>query len=729
MDTLLKIDLSNYPERFTEKSRELFIVKKVNFIFGKNGTGKTTISDAIKNQFSNDYNVCVFKDFNGVVDENDRLNAISLGTENAEIQVKIKVVDVEIDEIKKEVDEPTDKIVNLFTKAKKANSDHKKQEDKIDNFRKESARKINEQSQPRIVSGNKTTYDKNDFRDDISRAKLLSAEEIKKHKETIKSEKKENIETVTFPNIDLSKGLESTNDVLGSSVSQQRIIDELKNNADKQNFAREGFRIHKREHGEKCAFCGHEISEERWLLLGSYFSTEVKNLEDRINQDIKRVNSELDNLSIVKEIEKSNFYEKFANEIKNLNLQIKNTVNEYKNFLGILKSALESKTKNFFAKPDDIKLPIPTGFDEIKRTLDKIIKENNDFSKNLIEEQEKAKNALRYHEVKKALEVFNFDIENASLAHLKTQKDEAQKELDNKKEELEQKKKFRNELILQTKDEKKIAELINKLLKNMGFASFSLELVLDTDEKQKGQYQIKGHNGNIRSVTELSRGEKNIIAFLYFLFSIEEIGNDIKPKIVILDDPMTSNDDTMQYLMIGEIQKFYRQLANNNFFILLTHNCHFYLNVRPNTAIKYNQNGQEVSFYEKYGNYCLLYDGKCTSIKSIESGKEDFKTNYELLWKEIQFLYEEKNATADIMLNPFRKICETYMKFNSISVDKFFENNLGIKKFYDVNQHSVDDLEAEQNGKTKDDIKKILQELFNQNNASEHFNNYWRITT
>src|SRR5262249_33507477 len=136
-----------------------------------------------------------------------------------------------------------------------------------------------------------------------------------------------------------------------------------------------------------------------------------------------------------------------------------------------------------------------------------------------------------------------------------------------------------------------------------------------------------------------------------------------------LDDPMTSNDDTMQYLMIGELQNFYRQLSDNNFFILLTHNCHFYLNVRPNRAKKYKQNGKEINFYEKYGNYCLLFDGKYTSIKNIEDGKQDFKTNYELLWKEIQFLYEEKNATADIMLNPFRKICETYMNFNSISID------------------------------------------------------------
>jgi hypothetical protein len=50
------------------------------------------------------------------------------------------------------------------------------------------------------------------------------------------------------------------------------------------------------------------------------------------------------------------------------------------------------------------------------------------------------------------------------------------------------------------------------------------------------------------------------------------------------------------------------------------------------------------------------------------------------------------------------------------------------KKLFDVNQHSIDDLEAEQNGKTKEEIKNILKELFIiNNNAEEHFNNYFKI--
>jgi len=34
-------------------------------------------------------------------------------------------------------------------------------------------------------------------------------------------------------------------------------------------------------------------------------------------------------------------------------------------------------------------------------------------------------------------------------------------------------------------------------------------------------------------------------------------------------------------------------------------------------------------------------------------------------------------------------------------------------------------LEAEQNGKTKEEIKNILKELFKNNDAEEHFNSYF----
>ena len=73
----------------------------------------------------------------------------------------------------------------------------------------------------------------------------------------------------------------------------------------------------------------------------------------------------------------------------------------------------------------------------------------------------------------------------------------------------------------------------------------------------------------------MSTGEKNIVAFLYFIEKLNELnlkdGN--KEKIVIFDDPMNSNDDAMQYFISEELKQIMKK-CDKGFgkYILLTHN-------------------------------------------------------------------------------------------------------------------------------------------------------------
>lgn len=125
---------------------------------------------------------------------------------------------------------------------------------------------------------------------------------------------------------------------------------------------------------------------------------------------------------------------------------------------------------------------------------------------------------------------------------------------------------------------------INRFLKGLGSQSFSLDHIKSQDG-QKGQYRVLDAKANERSIQTLSDGEKNIVAFLWFMDSLEgepAEGQIEKERIVIFDDPMNSNDDSCQYLMIGVIQKFYRKERHPQLF-LMTHNTHFYLQVTPNS--------------------------------------------------------------------------------------------------------------------------------------------------
>ena len=265
----------------------------------------------------------------------------------------------------------------------------------------------------------------------------------------------------------------------------------------------------------------------------------------------------------------------------------------------------------------------------------------------------------------------------------------------------------------ETKNEKLLAQNINRKLHHM--VSFELEHC--EDEEEQGYYLVKDIRTNItRNITELSTGEKNIIAFLYFIEKLNEVqeeGTD-KKKIIVFDDPMNSNDDNMQYLIIEELQLLMERIQKDDQFILLTHNNHFYLNV------KYSHKYKDDLFLR------LQSNGEKTTIRVIAKKEDDFCTSYEALWKELIFLYNNEDVLPGMMLNPMRRIIETYTKFNSISHNVFCAKKSGAMKLFNVNSHSLDDLEADLCGKEKIDIANIFCECFYLNGAIDHFHCLWK---
>ena len=67
----------------------LSLDKSINIIFGKNGTGKTTLVKLIKEQ-NNKSDLRIFQGFESVIGQNQKLNAVILGEENNEVNQKIK---------------------------------------------------------------------------------------------------------------------------------------------------------------------------------------------------------------------------------------------------------------------------------------------------------------------------------------------------------------------------------------------------------------------------------------------------------------------------------------------------------------------------------------------------------------------------------------------------------------------------------------------------------------
>ncbi|HDR1816175.1 TPA: AAA family ATPase, partial [Pasteurella multocida] len=107
--------------------------------------------------------------------------------------------------------------------------------------------------------------------------------------------------------------------------------------------------------------------------------------------------------------------------------------------------------------------------------------------------------------------------------------------------------------------------------------------------------------------------------------------------------------------------------------------------------------------------------------------EDDFDTSYSALWKELKILYGKDDISENMLLNPIRRIIETYTKFNGTTQSDFFKNINGARKLFNVNSHSIDDLEAELNGKTKREIIDLFKECFQQNNAINHYTKFFGV--
>lgn len=220
---------------------------------------------------------------------------------------------------------------------------------------------------------------------------------------------------------------------------------------------------------------------------------------------------------------------------------------------------------------------------------------------------------------------------------------------------------------------------------------------------------------NIEISPNYQQEKKTLLHF--FILKLNEV-DDLKSqfnKIIIFDDPMTSNDDTMQYLIIEELTNLIKKLSNQDKIIIMTHNNHFYLN------IKYKYSDYKNNMFFRF-----VSDGKNIKIIKLIKPEEDFKTNYEAMWQELEFLY--RNASFEAMLlNPIRRIIETFTKFNSINKKMMLSHVAGAEKMFNVNSHSIDDLESDLNGRSKIDIMRIMRECFEKENALSHFRSHWTI--
>ena len=720
--------------KFADSEAPLFEGKELelsskNFIFARNGSGKSTLSKAIYNQKQSEFEVHVFNGFDSLIGENENLDAFSLAVNASEKEAEIKELKEKITKTEQDLslvkkilvekngenEEPT-----LYDECLEKRRVFNEQDRKIQKFYKDSARTISLKTDPVIVD-NPRSYNKKSFESEIKNACRLEETDINLYRRILQSVPKE-IAPISEKKINFENYIKAVNEIISSKVVERVLIDRLDNQR-KINFAKEGLEIHKEEN--ICSFCGNELSDEVLMELERYFSAdEVKELQNRIKVGKEKITNLLNEIVANDKISTDDFFPDLKDEVEKESEKVNESLAEQKSYLEILLKTLEQKESNLFVESEKLELFVPNNvnYSEINR----LIEIHNKNVLDIKNKQKDARDAIRYREIKLLLEDFQYDVRIERLTGLKREKEEkelAYSHKKNEKEELEQiLAKYRSQVDkLKPKAEKQAIERINKKLRLK--VSWELDHV---DNENLGYYRIK-EGDQYRSVKQLSTGEKNVIAFLYFIERLEEVKEGQKKnKIIVFDDPMSSNDDKMQYLIIWELQKLYQNKdrdkfdSNRDIMVILTHNVHFYLNVQPHGYFKDEKNRTK---YDKNNFYRIDHH----AFIKISTEKEDFKTSYEALWVELKDLYECGHELS--MLNTMRRIIETFMKFNALKQDIFYQDNEQYLKLFNVNSHGIDDPSAVQYTESIDEMRDLFYQIFKDNHYEEHFKYYWKFDT
>lgn len=726
--TIINLEQIKFEDSVTPlfKGKQLELSSK-NFIYARNGSGKSTLSKAIYNQKQSEFEVHVFNGFDSLIGENENLDAFSLAVNASEKEAEIKELKEKITKTEQDLslvkkilvekngenEEPT-----LYNECLEKSRVFNEQDRKIQNFYKDSARTISLKTDPVIVD-NPRSYNKKIFESEIKSACRLEETDINLYRKILQSVPKE-IARISEKKINFENYIKAVNEIISSKVVERVLIDRLDNQR-KINFAKEGLEIHKEEN--ICSFCGNELSDEVLIELERYFSAdEVKELQNRIKVGKEKITYLLNEIAANDKISTDDFFPDLKDEVEKESEKVNESLAEQKSYLEILLKTLEQKESNLFVESEKLELFVPNNVNYAE--INRLIEIHNKNVLDIKNKQKEARDAIRYHEIKLLLENFQYDVQIERLTVLKSEKEEKElvySQKEDKKKELEQNlAEYRSQVDkLKPKAEKEAIERINKKLRLK--VSWELDHV---DDDNLGYYRIK-EGERYRSVKQLSTGEKNVIAFLYFIERLEEVKEGRKKnKIIVFDDPMSSNDDKMQYLIIWELQRLYQGKDRDKFnedrdiMVILTHNIHFYLNVQPHGNFK---DKNDRTKYDKNNFYRIDHH----EFIKILSEKDDFKTNYEAMWVELKDLYECDHKLS--MLNTMRRIIETFLKFNALNQEIFYKDNEQYLKLFNVNSHGIDDTTAVQYTETIDEMRALFYQIFKDNHYEEHFKHYWKF--
>lgn len=467
---------------------------------------------------------------------------------------------------------------------------------------------------------------------------------------------------------------------------------------------------------EKCPFCQQELPANTYSDIKEFFDdsyerdlNQIKAFSARYSQKANEIISTLRGYN--EELIPILDYSLFKAEFDTLNSKVENNIKEIDRKINSpsIEISLESLC------------PLIGRINEILVGFNKLIAESNDFAKNQKAKQAECINGVWQIVVSELRAVVDtFDNETAGNA-------KGIKELDEKiAEQTEQQKECRrliDEKEAMLTSVKPTADAINSILSRFGFEGFSI--IENTDEP--GTYKIVRCDGKNVEKT-LSEGEYNFICFLYFyhlVYGSTDKTGIAQSKVVVIDDPISSLDSNVLFIVSTLTKQIIDDCKNDREGIkqvfVLTHNVYFHKEVTFLGSGKDWKKKEAAFWIVKKNNNISRIDGY--------ENANPIQTSYELLWSELK---DKESSQRITIFNTLRRILEYY--FNVIGgldyekcINEFDGEDLLICKslIACINEGShfiTDDFVMQYESSAMDNYIRVFKLIFDKMGHSSHYN-------
>ncbi len=622
--------------------------KQKNIIFGYNGRGKSSLAKGIIQEFlkDNEQKESNYRFFNrNYISDNlilkeskdSKIKGViaNFGKKDVDIEKQIELLELDVVDTKKLENEIRQLDKNIRTEI-----------DKIHDNKKGN---ISIQKKPTSKTNKEVILL---YNEDVAKAKKIENNEEKlidfKGDNALEKQKL-NIEKINIPIVEII----DNNEILKVKDIFSKTYDDIEIPCSKVvDWISIGLSMH--HEGDKCKFCGGSPNLEFIRHnIEKYNSNEKQKAAVALNDFKTKLDillSQIDNLLLAKDNISNNLEKDVSNDFNNIQTS-REVLEKIKE---IVVKKIENINLEIYFNHKEIMLIL----NEIEKFYNEIILEKNNEIK-LIDNKISKLNILIKGSI--GLEIRRNTFINSNM-ELVEEKKKILKEINDKNKENLNK---IEELKMSKSNTRDFAEHISSIL-SMLEVNLKLDVLND-------DYIIKQSITNdILKLEDISEGEQNLLALLYFYYELFEdneqkrLKNTI--KLIVIDDPIASVDDVNKMYVLELVKKLC-ELENTQIFIF-THVWDDFCN------ICYNKKDREDTPFRFYEVKKDSNGSKVINAKTNETPyKHGFKEIYEFSLK------PNCNDMSDCEIyhypNIMRKILEEFLEFkvkNSLPTYSNFNN-------------------------------------------------------